>query len=98
MQEGETVQIRIESNTMGSEVDMEEESQPVDEVEEVHENVVMAGETINESESNPFFGRFFRAGDSQWEVGLFSRALFRLPPRSPATSRRLLSVSRTPVR
>ena len=44
IQEGETVQIRIESNTMSSEVDLEEESQPVDDVEEVHENVVMAGE------------------------------------------------------
>lgn len=43
IQEGETVQIRIESNTMGSEVDLEEDSQPVDEVEEVHENVEMAG-------------------------------------------------------
>ena len=43
IQEGETVQIRIESNTMSSEVDLEEESQPVDDVEEVHENVVMAG-------------------------------------------------------
>lgn len=37
------MQIRIESNTMGSEVDLEEEGQPVDEVEEVHDNVVMAG-------------------------------------------------------
>jgi len=46
--EGETVQIRIESNTMGSEVDLEEESQPVDEVEEVHENVVMSDMTYDE--------------------------------------------------
>ena len=65
MQEGETVQIRIESNTMGSEVDMEEESQPVDEVEEVHDNVVMAGEIINDGNFNffsdqSFFSRLFR--------------------------------------